>query len=101
MGEDGTRYEVTEYPEHVDIMGVLQKSEQTDPRDDPLPDSNQPGMSTNPGMSSPSLDAFFSDLNEERNKGECEEEYGGDDKPLYNGNQNHESLPRRSAERGV
>ena len=80
MGEDGARYEVTEYPEHVDIMGVLLKSEQTDPRNDPLPDSNQPGTSTNPGMFSPSLDAIFSNKNEERNKGECEEEYGGDDK---------------------
>ena len=56
------------------------KSEQTDPRHDPLPNPNQPGTSTNPGMFSPSLDAIFSKKNEERNKGECEEEYGGDDK---------------------
>ena len=80
MGEDGARYEVTEYPEQVDIMGVLPKSEQTDPRNNPLPNPNQPGTSTNPGMSSPSLDAIFSNLKMKRNKGECEEEYEGDDK---------------------
>lgn len=74
MGEDGACYEITKYPEYMDIMGVLPKSEQKDPRSDSQPDLNRPRTSTNPGKLSPSLEELFSDLKDETDKGESEVE---------------------------
>ncbi len=68
MGEDGARYKVTKYPKFMDIMGLLPRSKQTDPKNDPQPDPNKPGTSNNLGMQSPSLDELFFDLQWNDNK---------------------------------
>ena len=69
MGEDGARYEVTEYPENVDIMGALPRSEQMDPKHDPHPDPAKLRTSDNPGVSSLLFNELFPNLRWEKDKG--------------------------------
>lgn len=68
MGDDGTRYEVTDYPENVDMLGVIRQGKQTNQGSKPLPSMDMLGTSTNPRAVSPSFDAFFPDLSNEQNK---------------------------------
>lgn len=72
MSADGVRYEVTDYPEHVDMLGVLCQSKQLNQGSKPLPSMDQPGTSTNPGVSTPSFDAFFPDLTNDNDKGKTQ-----------------------------